>query len=211
MSQVNFVDYRISDGVSYGFEGGPDWRTIKTPMRTTGIVRRNRGWMMPQHRYTADYTKLHADAFDDLVSMTYVTCGAWLAFRFRDVTTNNGFIAQDEVIGVGDGTDAPLQLVKTYIKGARHFTRIIRLPVNPVIRDEDDAIIPATVNPLTGIAIPTGTWPNGKVIRWSGEFDVPVSFQDDYNPISLDNPSLSSQRVVLIEEMAPLVALEPDP
>lgn len=210
MTQINFIDYRLDDKVSYGFSGGPEWRTLSAQLRTTGIDLRRKKWTMPRHKFTIDFTKLHEDAFEELVAMTYVACGSWLAFRFKDVTTRNGYLAEDEPLGTGDGSSDPIQLVKTYVKGPRAFTRIIRLPLSPVIQDEDDNVIAATVDPLTGLATPVGTWPAGKALRWNGEFDVPVYFQDDYNPISLDGPSLSSQRVVLVEELAPLIAVEPE-
>lgn len=208
MSSVNFIDYRLDPRYAYGFTGGPDWRTVQTPMRSTGIVRRDRKWMMPQHRYSASYALEADDAFAELRAMTYVTAGAWLAFRFKDW---DDYQANRQLFGVGDGTDDPLQLVRSYTKGPRTFTRIIRLPLSPVIVDEDENVLSATVDPLSGLATPAAPWPSGKLLYWSGEYDVPVFFQEDYNPITRRSPGTSTQRVVLVEEMAPLVAEDPPP
>lgn len=207
MSAVNFIDYRLNPDYAYGFTGGPDWRTIQNPMRTTGIVRRDRKWLMPQHRYSTSYALPREEAYQELRAMTYVACGAWLAFRFKDW---DDFQCTNELIGTGDGTTNPLQLVKTYVKGPRAFTRYIRLPLSPVLRDQDDNVLAVTVDPLTGLAVPDSPWPSGKGIFWTGEFDVPTFFQDDYNPITRRGPGTSTQRMVLVEEMAPLVAIEPE-
>lgn len=206
MSAVNFIDYRLNPNYAYGFTGGPDWRTNRNPLRTTGVVNRDRKWLMPQHRYSANYALPMQEAFDELRAMTYVTCGGWLAFRFKDW---DDYDVVDELIGTGDGTSNPMQLVKTYTKGPRSFTRIIRLPLNAVLRDEDNNTLSVTVDALSGQVVPASPWPSGKGIYWTGEFDVPVYFESDYNPITRRSPGTSSQRVVLVEEMAPLVAEEP--
>ena len=65
MSGENFINYRIDERVAYGFTGGPDWSTSRTPMRN-GIVRRNGNWDWPLHRYACDYALLADEVFEEL-------------------------------------------------------------------------------------------------------------------------------------------------
>lgn len=205
MSGENFINYRIDERVAYGFTGGPDWSTSRTPMRN-GIVRRNGNWDWPLHRYACDYALLADEVFEELRAMTYIARGGLYAFRFKDW---DDYRAVHQPIGIGNGSSAPMQLAVQYTKGPVTFTRRIVLPLSPTVSDEDGAPVPVSVDPLTGLATPTGTWPTGKALFWDGEFDVPTYFERDFNPITRRSPNVSTQRLSLYEERAPLVAVPP--
>lgn len=175
-----FIDTRLNDRYLFGFTGGPAWSTLKVELQS-GRNRRKKLWSMPHHRYRTNYAALNDSERDGLLNAFMAAGGSYASFRFRDY---NDFVAVDQLIGVGDGTSTPKQLVKNYQFGAALYTRPITLPMDVVIRDEDGNVVPATVNATTGMVTPTGIWPDGKALFWSGRFDVRVNFSADYNPFT---------------------------
>ena len=190
-----FIDTRLNRHYLYGFRGGPMWNTRANELRS-GRQYRIKGWSMPKHRYSTDYALLSEEEKNDLLNAFMVTAGAFASFRFRDW---NDYRAVSQTIGVGDGTSDPIQLVRNYTFGSTTFTRPIQLPLNPVIRDEDNNVISATVGPTTGMATPDSPWPSGKVLRWDGEFDVRVHFSQDFNPLTAASSSVRECMVELEE------------
>lgn len=175
-----FIDARLNRNYMYGFQGGPRWNTLSTDLRSGRQIRIKR-WSMPKHSYTANYAALSDVEKNEMLGAFMAAGGSFASFRFRDF---NDYRAIAQTIGVGDGTSEPIQLVRNYQFGTTTFTRPITLPLGAVIRDSDNNIVAATVNPLTGLATPDAPWPNGKVLRWDGEFDVRVHFSADFNPLT---------------------------
>jgi uncharacterized protein (TIGR02217 family) len=110
------------------------------------------------------------------------------SFRLKDWSD---FEANDELLVVlGTGAAQQVQLTKTYTFGSRAVARPIRKPVTgSVSMTADGAPLTATIDYATGIA--SFTAGNGDVLRWSGEFDVPVYFDDDQLIFSFDNRGAS--------------------
>lgn len=190
-----FIDHRINDRYKLGFSGGPEWNTRRTPM-DNGRVLKNRQWLYPLGKWTTDYSLLSAVEQETLRAAFWVCAGGFADFRFRDWSD---FKAVHQLIGMGDGTATPLQLVRNYVFGPASFVRPINLPLNVVVTDEDDAIVPVTVNPLTGMVTPVGTWPTGKALYWDGEFDVRACFDQDYNPLTWESSRHATCQVTIIE------------
>lgn len=194
-----FIDARINQDKEFGFIGGPKFRTDVKRLQN-GRRKAQRMWDYPLHTYTADYATFDAEERELFLNWFMVAAGSWATFRFRD---KNDYRATDQVIGVGDGTADPLQLVRNYtIPGVigMSLTRPILLPLNAVITDELDNIVPATVDPLTGLATPTGTWPMGQVLKWNGEFDVRVCLAMDYNPLNRVEGDIDEVMIELEED-----------
>lgn len=192
-----FIDTRLNSRYRYGFVGGPAWNTLDIRM-ASGKSRRKKQWAMPHHRYTANYATLNEAEKNQLLHAFMVSGGAFAAFRFKDW---NDYTAIDEVIGTGDGTSSPMQLVKTYVFGPSSFTRTITLPLNAVLRDEDGNTLTVTVDPLTGLVTPASPWPSSKDISWTGEFDVRVKFKDDFNPFTSVASNIRECMVELEEDV----------
>lgn len=190
-----FIDARLNKRYGYGFQGGPQWNTISNPLRS-GRERRMKAWSMPKYRFTANYATFSDAEKEELLGAFMAAAGSFASFRFRDW---NDFKAIDQIIGVGDGTSTPMQLVRNYFFGSAVMTRPITLPLNPVVLDDDDQVIDVTVDPLTGIATPATNWPNGKVLRWNGKFDTRVHFASDFNPFTSQSPDIRTCTVELEE------------
>lgn len=194
---MSFINTRLNDRYLYGFTGGPQWNTLTTELRS-GRQHRKKMRSMPRYRFATNFAALNPQEQESMLAAFNVCAGAFASFRFKDW---NDFRALNQIIGVGDGTSAPLQLVRNYTFGAVTFTRPITLPINPVITDSDGNTITATVNATTGVATPAGTWPSGKVLRWSGEFDVRAHFSEDYNPLTAVGGGVRECRVEIEETL----------
>ena len=190
-----FIDARINSDYTYGFTGGPQWNTLKVDM-ANGHVRKNKDWALPLGKWSTNYALLSPQTQEALLAAFWVCGGGFSDFRFKDY---NDFRAIDQVFGVGDGTSTPIQLVRNYQFGSVVFTRAISLPLNAIIKDQDNNVLAATVNPTTGMATPSSPWPNGKVLRWNGEFDVKASFEEDYNPFTAQASNVRECPVRIIE------------
>lgn len=172
---MSFVEARLLDCVSYGTQGGPTWKTRKVQLRS-GITRRNPIRSRPLYRFNVIYRNLLPEDHIEVINAFNACYGGVYGFRIKDWSD---FVADDELIPVlGTGSPVTTQLIKTYTFGNRSVTRPIRKPVTGTVTLTDDGSpLSASIDYTTGMATYTGSV--GGIIRWSGEFDVPVMFQDD--------------------------------
>lgn len=169
-----FNETRLLDCVAYGSVFGQEFSTNIKTLRS-GVERRNVNWSMPLGRYTVVYQALKPEDHVAVRGAHMACLGSAIPFRFKDWTD---YRAEGEVIGTGTGAEQTLQLTKAYPFGPISLQRIIKKPVvGTVTLFADDAAIAASIDFTTGLA--TFTAPDGSVITWSGEFDVPVRFESD--------------------------------
>jgi len=167
-----FNETRLLDGVAYGSEFGQEFNTNTVTLRS-GHERRNINWTAPLGKYSVAYSAL-LESDHLLVRHAHMACfGSAIAFRFKDWMD---FAATSEPIGLGTGAAQSLQLTKTYSFGPLEMVRNITKPVFATIY-EDGVAIASVLDTTTGIVTVTSA-PNS-VLTWSGEFDVPVKFDDD--------------------------------
>lgn len=172
---MSFIEARLLDCVAYGTSGGPTWLTRKVTLRS-GIVRRNPLRSRPLYRFNIIYRNLLPRDHMEVINAFNACLGGVYSFRLKDWSD---YQAVNELIPVlGTGTEQTVQLAKVYQFGDRNVVRPIRKPVvGTVVITDDGNPIAATVDYTTGMA--TFTASNGGILRWSGEFDVPVMFEDD--------------------------------
>lgn len=180
---MSFVEARLLDCVSYGTRGGPTWATRKIGLKSE-IIRRNPRRSRPLYRFTVIYRNLQDEDHMEVVNAFNACLGGVYAFRLKDWSD---FQAVDEVLPVlGTGSSQTVQLIKAYEFGSRNVVRNIRKPVaGTVVITGDGTPLIASVDYTTGMA--TFTASSGDVLRWSGEFDVPVMFEDDELSFSGDD------------------------
>lgn len=177
-----FIEERLLECVSYGTIGGPSWVTRRIGLKS-GIVRRNPRRSRPTYRFNVVYRNLQDVGHREVLNAFNACMGGVDSFRLKDFSD---YVADDELLAaVGTGAPQTLQLTKTYAFGSQAIARPIRKPVTgTVIVTADDVPISATVDYTSGEI--TFTAGSGDVIRWSGEFDVPVFFSDDELPFSTE-------------------------
>jgi uncharacterized protein (TIGR02217 family) len=126
------------------------------------------------------------------------TYGAAAGFRFKNWLD---YEAVDEVIGTATGAVQSLQLVKNYVFGSASNAVMIRKPVAGTVQLKANGVaIRSTTNTTTGIV--TFTAPAGHEITWSGEFDIPVSFESDEFAAMIETYGISTIQVQLVEDLS---------
>ena len=194
---MSFIDVQINAKTNIGFAGGPEWRTLVVQM-ASGRNRRRQEWSMPHHKYTADYTTLRPQDQNDILAAFIAAKGQMHTFAMRDW---NDYRARGEVIGQGDGTDTPVQLIKTYTFGPASYVRPITLPVERSVRVyQGGVLVPSTVDRLTGLVTPDAPWEDGADITADFDFNVRVRFASDYFPFTRDSNVSAQTTVELVEE-----------
>lgn len=191
-----FIDQRLLDRVAYGFQGGPTYLTTQVE-QPGGRVNRNAERTRPKYQYSAPFDRIETEDHHLLLAAYNACLGPVHAFRFLD---RSDFELVDVIIGTAvGGVDETMQLIKPYIFGSQQTDRPITKPVDGTITlTEDDVPLASTTDPLTGIS--TFTSAAGRIIRASGEFDVPVYFPEDQLVFTFANWRAHSTDVQLVED-----------
>lgn len=169
-----FVEQRLLDCVAYGTQGGPTFLTRKVGLRS-GKKRKNPMRANPLYRFAIIYNKLEEADHADVIAAFNACYGGVHSFRLKDWAD---YRADGEPVAVGTGAEQIIQLSKRYEFGALARVRPIRKPVvGTVTLTSNGAPQAGVVDYTTGLV--TFTAPVGQQVRWFGEFDVPVSFEDD--------------------------------
>lgn len=188
---MSFIESRLLDTLTVGVQGGPTWSTRKVALKS-GIVRRNPMRSRPLYRFTIPNHPLDPTQSAIIIAAFNACRGGCDGFRFKDW---GDWVAANELLPVvGTGAPQSVQLVKTYAFGANSVTRQIRKPVaGSVVISANGTPISSTLDSTTGIA--TFTAASAAVLRWSGQFDVPVVFSAD--ELVLDTVGRNGKGLVL--------------
>lgn len=186
-----FNESRLLDCVAYGSEFGYSYNTEIDEL-SSGVERRNAQWDRPLGKYSVIFQNLKQSGIAAVVHAHHACKGRLIGFRLKDWSD---FKAENETLGIGDGTQKQYQLIKTYTFGALQNTRKIVKPVIDKVKlfANGTEITPSAIDYTTGLV--TVTAPSGETLTWSGEFDVPVRFEDDELSLSINN--LSGDEFVL--------------
>ena len=189
-----FHEVRFPDNISRGARGGPERRTQIVEL-ASGAEERNASWANRRRRYDVAYGIRRADDLAAVVAFFEARNGRLHAFRFKDWSDYKSCLPSaapaptDQIIGTGNGSTTAFQLVKTYASGAQSSARAIIKPVAGTVTVSLNGIAQGSgwsVNTTTGIITFTVAPTTGAVIRAGFEFDVPVRFDTDELPVTLD-------------------------
>jgi uncharacterized protein (TIGR02217 family) len=187
-----FIETRLLDCVAYGTQGGPTWSTRKVALRS-GIIRRNAQRSRPLYRFIVLYNNLRAEDHEEVIAAFNTCRGGVFGFRLKDWSD---FQATNQLIGVATGAAQTVQLTKLYEFGAQNVSRPIRKPISATLTN-NGAPLASSLDTTTGMVTFTATI--GGVIRWSGEFDVPVTFEQD--ELLFDAVNRSSTGLILTADV----------
>ena len=177
-----FIDTRLHECMAYGFSGGPVWNTEIVPM-DNGREKRNGKWLLPLQRYTASFEDLPQDARDEVREAFYAARGRLHAFRLRDPEDHEA-VAQP-IVQIG----GKWWLARAYTFGTETAYRLVQRPTSATLTGGT-----GTVNMQTGeVTAITGT------PTWTGEFDVWVRFDSDYNAFTIGDLDAHSADIELVE------------
>lgn len=188
------IDMRLPECVAYGFQGGPEWNTRIVEMDNGGEVR-NAQWMYPRMRFSASFNNLGADGQRAVQAVFYAARGRLYGFRFNDPLD---YEAEGEPLAPNIGTSEPVQLTKTYRFGPSAAVRRIQAIVSAEVRNSSGDVVPGSLDAGTGLFVPASPW-ESDTYEWSGEFDVWVRFDSDYNAFTLGDLDAHSADIELVE------------
>lgn len=189
-----FHEIRFPDTISRGARGGPERRTQIVEL-ASGDEERNAAWANSRRRYDVSYGVRRADDLAAVVAFFEARNGRLHAFRFKDWSDYKSCLPSgvpgptDQVIGTGDGVMTSFQLIKAYASGGQSWARVIGKPVARSVTVSLNGIalgagwsVDVTTGTVT-FALPPGP---GAAVRAGFEFDVPVRFDTDELPVTLD-------------------------
>jgi len=173
----------ISDGATVQL-----FRAITSVPLRSGFERQKNVWAQSLRRYNVSSG---IQTFDDLIvtnNFWYRTYGPRIGFRWHDPSDYNSTDTQrekvnanDQILGIGDGTETDFQLRKGYMSGTDTYYRDITKPVAGTVLAAVNAT-PTTafsIDTTTGIVVFDTPPPNGALVTAGYQYDVPVRFEKE--------------------------------
>ena len=195
----DFDNVRFPSDISYSAIGGPQYYT-NINYTANGQEYRNVNSIFSVMKYNICYMLKTAKEIEKLVTFFRARRGKAIGFRFKDWSD---YKASKQLIGIGNEVDNVFQLKKVYKSGKTAYQRIINKPVVDSVEiyfNNTQVYEGFTVDYQLGKVIFNSAVPIGIQIFSNFEFDVPVRFDIDYLPISIDgNNTYSSKNINLIE------------
>jgi len=185
-----FVEDVLPVDVAPGASGGPMFHTTVKRLRS-GAEFRNRLWQNPLRDFVVRYNSRTIERIEsEIQKFVFKIGGAHLGFRARDWSD---YTATDEQVGVGDGTTFYFRLTKSYGTYERRILKpdpaTVTIKLNGVAVDADNWAIDGS----NGVVIFLTAPGMNQIVTWSGEFHVPIRFDDDMTTIT----TLTSERGTL--------------
>ena len=194
---TGFHDIRFPLAIGFGSSGGPERRTDVVVL-ASGHEERNSRWADSRRRYNAGTGVRSLADLHLLLAFFEERRGRLYGFRWRDrmdwksCAPAAQAATDDQAIGVGDGSHATFQLVKTYGSGFANYVRAITRPVTGSVLVAVNGVAKTagthfTVNHATGIVtfLPGHVPGSGALVTAGYEFDVPVRFDTDRLDVNL--------------------------
>jgi len=193
---MSFVETQFPTDISYGSEGGPEFKTEIVRLKS-GHEKRNIVWEYPLARWNVAYGVKTQELMQALLTFFYARQGRAYGFRFKD---HNDFVAYDQEIGTGDGSTTQFQVYRNYVQGGATFARkITKLDAVTVYIDGSPPGIGWSSNLNTGVITFDSPPSSGEVVTATFTFDVPMRFGTDYLATQLADYLAGSASVPLVE------------
>lgn len=194
---MNFIDHRVSTCVSTEFQRINSGKTDIVTL-DNGDEIRNARWKYNKLRFSASYVLLSDQSQNEITTAFYAARAQLFLFRFKD---HGDFQATNEPLVVSAGTQAPVQLIKTYRFGPAKAERIIQAIVSATVYADDGVAVPGSLDTALGLFTPAFAWGEG-AYTWSGQFDVWVRFGSDQLDMTMKTLDIVTTDVELWEMRA---------
>ena len=179
-----FHDVELDLCPAYGWMVTPQFNT-RIHRLANGHERRNAQASLVRHMFTLPFQNITDEAYlTELKSFFMAMTGRLDAFKVKDYSD---YLAVDESIGNAPADLVPVQLRKVSSIGAASYIRTITKPVSGAIIKQAGVAKAGTLDTLTGLFTPSTAWTEGEPLTWTGEFRVPVRFDSDALPMTIDN------------------------
>ena len=199
-----FHEVQFPSDISVGTSGGPRFNTgiICT---ASGAEQRTQNWRNPTYAFNVTHAVRSQTQLNELISFFRARKGKTTGFRFKD-WTDYKIVNGPLLRGNGSTNMNGLQITKYYIDiaPAYYTARKIKKPVIGTVKlyIDDVEIDPLnySVNYTTGIITCDYVLPDQQLLTIDCEFDVPVRFDTDEMPASIDDwDSYSWSGITLVE------------
>ncbi len=190
---VNFIEERFPEDISYGSLGGPEYvNNIIESLNFNEI--RIAKCANSRMRYNIMPGIKNQEQLEVLTSFFRICRGKLIGFRYKDWSD---YRANEKRFVVCNGIDSEFQLTKSYTIGNYTYIRKITKPVRDTVKIFVDNKIHSAphvpkVDYSTGIFSFASPPLKGAVISIEFEFDVPVRFDTDYMPITIEGSNIYS-------------------
>lgn len=169
---------------AYGWQGGPT-KDVLIKRLVSGREKRKPQSYYFLHTYILPLQNVAKVEYLAEVKNLYMAMdGATDSFNVKDW---GDFEAVNEPLGVSPAGSTPVQLLRTYSVGPASRTRIITKPRAGAVIRQNGTPKAGTLDLATGLFTPTTAWTPAAVLTWSGEFMVPVRFDQMSLQSSIDN------------------------
>jgi len=205
----SFHETQFPPNISYGAKGGPI-RLTQVVQKSNGFEERNQPAEHSRRKYNAAAGLRSIEHVQDILRFWEARRGKLYGFRWKDwadYQTSYGKQVPtdvDVIQGVGDGTEQQFQLVKRYIDAGEEYIRPIHKPVeNTVSISIDDTPLASgwSVDLTSGVVTFDAAPALDAVIKAGFQFDVPVRFDADQLPVSVDAFQAGSVPAINIVEI----------
>lgn len=172
---------------AYGWQGGPSIDVLIKRL-VSGREKRKPQSYVRLHSYILPFQNVTDMEYLDEVKSAFMAMGGPTdSFLVKDY---GDFEVDDESLGLAPTALTPVQLLRTYTFGTASHSRLITKPVaTGLVVRQNGVVKPGTVDTLTGLFTPSTGWTPGAVLTWSGEFRVPVRFDQMTLQSTIDNKS----------------------
>jgi uncharacterized protein (TIGR02217 family) len=183
------------DGVcpAFGWQGGPMGRTRIRSLRNQH-ERRNVESDLMRHSFILPFQNIRDEEYLAYLKAAHAAMYA-MAHSFLVKDWLDHAVTAQALGPAPAGTEA-VQLAKTYAFGPAVRSRPITKPVAGAVIYQNGSPKAGVLDTLTGLFAPDTSWIEGAAVSWSGEFRVPVRFNNDFLPFSIDNNLGTGQHVV---------------
>lgn len=176
-----FIEERLLDSVSYGTVYGEAFSTDLKIMRNK-TESRNMQWSESRGTYTLVFNALLEEDRAKVMKVFRTCRGMGIGFRLKNWVD---YKAKNETLGVMTDNTQSFQLKITSFAGGYTTIKTIRKPVVGRVKvyaegEEVSAVVDYTKGVITVTA------DIGSTISWSGEYDIPVRFDNDDIQWSVD-------------------------
>jgi uncharacterized protein (TIGR02217 family) len=169
---------------AYGWQAGPSGMTRIRTLRN-GHERRNAEASIARHTFLLPFLSIRDADYLEYIKAAHMSMWAMKdSFLVKDWSD---YQAVNEPLGPAPSGTAAVQLTRTYTFGPASRVRDIEKPVAGSIVYQNGVAKAGTLDTLTGLFTPSTSWAEGEPLTWTGEFRVPVRFNNDYMPMTIDN------------------------
>jgi uncharacterized protein (TIGR02217 family) len=201
-----FYPVEIDACPAFGWQRGPFVDVLIKPL-VSGREKRKPQSDLRKHTFILPFMNIFSQDYLDYINNAFMALHVPTdSFLVKDYLDHR---ADNQTLGVAPSGSTPVQLVRTYTFAddfavGPTYTRIITKPKAAGFYVRQSGLLkPVTVDTLTGLITPVTPWTPGAEIDWTGEFRVPVRFDQMSLPSTIDNRSgerlISNGSVSLIE------------